>query len=111
MLGIAVSPNASQQFVGAHTRHTAPGRGDTATFDERFQVCAMNEDPCLGAAHARLLIRSLLGALCDQVERIEVLDAVAKIEEESSFTRQVGYDTVTARFLGREGARGASQRP
>ena len=52
MLGIAVSPNAREQFVGAHTRHTAPGRGDTAAFDERFQVCAKNEYACPGAAYA-----------------------------------------------------------
>ncbi len=52
MLGTAVSPNAVEQFVGAHTRHTAPGRGDTMAFDERFDVCAKNEDARLRAADA-----------------------------------------------------------
>ncbi len=52
MLGIAVSPNARENVVGAHTRHTAPGRGDTATLDEPFQVNAKNEYACPGAADA-----------------------------------------------------------
>ena len=46
---------------------------------------------CLGAAQARLILRSLLRSLCDQIETIELIEAVAEIEVESSFRRQVGY--------------------
>ena len=56
---------------------------------------------CLGAPHARLIMRSLLKALCDRVERIELLEAVPKIEVESSFERQAGYESVKVRIVGR----------
>ena len=54
---------------------------------------------CLGSQHARLLLRSLLESLCKQVERIELIDAVPRMEEESSFSRQVGYESATVRFI------------
>ena len=57
---------------------------------------------CLGAPHARLIIRCLLRALCDQVEQIALLSAVPKMEEESSFTRQVGYESVQVRIVGKQ---------
>lgn len=56
---------------------------------------------CLGAPHARLLIRSLLKALCDQVHHLELVAANPKMEHESTFTRQVGYEFVRVRFVGR----------
>ena len=56
---------------------------------------------CLGAPHARLVIRSLLKALCDQVERIELLSSEPKLERESSYERKVGYDAVNVRFVGK----------
>ena len=54
---------------------------------------------CLGAPHARLIIRSLLKMLCKRVKRIELIAAVPKIEEESSFHRQAGYDSVNVRLI------------
>jgi cytochrome P450 len=56
---------------------------------------------CLGAAHARLLIRSLLASLSRHVERVELVEATPKMEEESSFTRQVGYEAVRVRLVTR----------
>ena len=56
---------------------------------------------CLGAPHARLIIRSLLQVLCARVERVELIQAVPKMEVESSFTRQSGYELVTVRLVSR----------
>ncbi len=53
---------------------------------------------CLGAAQARLIIRSLLQSLCSQIEAIKLLEAVPEIEEESSFRRQVGYRRLQVSF-------------
>ena len=53
---------------------------------------------CLGAPHARLIIRSLLKALSVKVNSIELLSAVPRIEKEESYTRQVGYDQVVVEF-------------
>lgn len=54
---------------------------------------------CLGAPHARLIIRSLLKALCDQVQRIELISFEPRVEHEASFIRQVGYDVVNVRLI------------
>lgn len=53
---------------------------------------------CLGQHQARLIIRSLLQELCEQVERIELVEAVPEMEHESSYSRQVGYKSLRIRF-------------
>lgn len=53
---------------------------------------------CLGAAQARLIIRSLLQALCNQIEAIHLIEAIPEIERESSFERQVGFKRLRTSF-------------
>mgnify|MGYP001204953951 CR=1 FL=1 len=53
---------------------------------------------CLGAPQARLIIRSLLRALCEQVKSIELISFEPRIEKEESYTRQVGYDRVVVKI-------------
>jgi cytochrome P450 len=53
---------------------------------------------CLGAAHARLVVRGLLKCLCRQVGGIETLDAVGKVEREETYHRSLAYDSLTVRF-------------
>ena len=62
------------------------------------------EHLCLGAAHARLLLRTLLQACVDQVGRVEVLEAVERVEEEASYRRVMGYESLTVRLHPREPA-------
>ncbi|HEX5789553.1 MAG TPA: cytochrome P450 [Luteolibacter sp.] len=56
---------------------------------------------CLGAPHARLIIRSLLSALIEKVARIEIVHAVPNVEREQAYTREVGYEALTVRLSGR----------
>jgi len=56
---------------------------------------------CLGAAHARLIVRSLLQALVERVEEIRVLEAHEHVERETVYERTNGYDSLTVRFAGR----------
>ena len=56
------------------------------------------EHLCLGAAHARLIVRSLLLALTRQVATITVLEAKEHIEREASYQRSNGFETLTVRF-------------
>ena len=56
---------------------------------------------CLGAPHARLIFRSLLKSLCSQAQRLELIAAEPKLEEESSFTRKNGYESVQVRLIRR----------
>lgn len=54
---------------------------------------------CLGAPHARLVLRSLLKALCAQVQRIEILEAEEHFEVEAEYRRAVGYEALRGKFL------------
>ena len=54
---------------------------------------------CLGAPQARLVLRSLMKALCEQVERIEILKAEEHYEVEAEYRRAVGYDALTAKLI------------
>jgi cytochrome P450 len=54
---------------------------------------------CLGAAHARLIIRTLLKAVSERVERIEILSMQRNEPSVSEYLRQVGYRNLTVKFL------------
>ncbi len=56
---------------------------------------------CLGAPHARLIVRSLLQALVDRVAKITVLEAREHVEKEARSERSIGYDSLTVRFTPR----------
>lgn len=54
---------------------------------------------CLGAPHARLIIRSLLKKLAERIDAIELIDFEDNIEHEEQYTRKVGYQSLTARIV------------
>jgi cytochrome P450 len=54
---------------------------------------------CLGAPQARLVLRSLMKALCEQVQRIEILKAEEHFEVEAEYRRAVGYDALLAKLV------------
>jgi len=53
---------------------------------------------CLGAAHARLLLRSLLQTCVDRVGRLTTVAAEPRVEREATYTRTVGYESLTLAF-------------
>lgn len=53
---------------------------------------------CLGAAHARLLVRSLLKSLCELVDSIEWIDEHRKVEKEADYERINAYHTLTVKL-------------
>lgn len=53
---------------------------------------------CLGAPHARLILRTLLKLCCDRVKRIEILKAEERVEREATFQRTLGYDSLIVRM-------------
>jgi cytochrome P450 len=85
---------------------------DEAVFDEPEEI-RLHRKPnphlsfgfgphlCLGAPHARLIVRSLLEALTGRVESISVLEAKRHIEHEASYERANGYDSLTVVFKAR----------
>jgi cytochrome P450 len=58
---------------------------------------------CLGAAHARLLLRTLLQACIERVASLTLLEARERVEEEARYRRVMGYDSLTLRFTPRQG--------
>jgi cytochrome P450 len=53
---------------------------------------------CLGAHHARAIMRSFLSQISQLVDTIEVLEEVPSMEIEKDYTRQIGYDKLRVRF-------------
>ncbi len=56
---------------------------------------------CLGAAHARLLLRTLLQACVERVASFSILAAEERVENEVSYRRIMGYESLTLRFTAR----------
>jgi cytochrome P450 len=56
---------------------------------------------CLGAPHARLIVRCLLQALTGRVAKINVLEAKEHIEHEPRYERANGYDSLTVKLTPR----------
>ncbi len=56
---------------------------------------------CLGAAHARLVVKSLLQSFCETVGTIEIISEERHVEHEAAYDRANGYDSLTVRFLPR----------
>jgi len=54
---------------------------------------------CLGALHARLIVRTLLSQLCQFVEKIEIIEAVDNVEREEDYERKVGYERLVAKVI------------
>jgi cytochrome P450 len=56
---------------------------------------------CLGAPHARLILRTLLRLVCERVQSITVLHATEHVEHEATFDRTLGYDSLTVKLTSR----------
>jgi cytochrome P450 len=56
---------------------------------------------CLGAPHARLIVRSLLQALADRVATVAVLEAKEHVEHEARYERSNGFDSLTVQLTPR----------
>jgi cytochrome P450 len=56
---------------------------------------------CIGAPHARLLLRILLQQCAERVGVITVLDAKEHVENEARYQRVVGYESLTVRLASR----------
>ncbi len=53
---------------------------------------------CLGAPHARLLVRTLLEKCTQRIGSIQILDAQPRIEDEPRYQRAMGYESLTVKL-------------
>jgi cytochrome P450 len=65
---------------------------------------------CLGAAHARTVVRTLLGVLCRRIGRIELVAKRDRIEHTAAYDRPLGYESLTVRLRPRSAGDGVEQR-
>ena len=56
---------------------------------------------CLGALHTRLLTRSLLRQLAENISAIKILESRDHIEHESHYERRLGYDSLVVQMTPR----------
>jgi cytochrome P450 len=56
---------------------------------------------CLGAPHARLILRTLLQLCVDRVASIAVLHAEDRVEKETHYARILGYDSLVVKITPR----------
>ena len=56
---------------------------------------------CLGAPHARLILRTLLKLCCERVAQLEIVSATERFEHEAKFDRILGYESLTLRMVAR----------
>ncbi len=53
---------------------------------------------CLGAPHARTVMRTLLELLCRRVDRIELVSKRDRVEKTPAYERRLGYDALVVRM-------------
>ena len=56
---------------------------------------------CLGAPHARLIVRSLLKAMTDRISAVNVLSSKQHVEKEEKYQRPNGYDSLKVKLATR----------
>jgi len=53
---------------------------------------------CLGASHARLIVRTLIKTLVQQVDSIRIIDARRHVEKEAKYERSNGYESLIVKM-------------
>lgn len=101
--GVTVRPGGRVSLCWASANH------DESVFDSPGEV-RLDRKPnphlsfgfgphlCLGALHARVLLRTLLLKLTQRVATISILSATERIEKTAGYERQVGYDSLSVKF-------------
>ncbi len=56
---------------------------------------------CLGAPHARLILRTLLRLCAESLQSITVIAAQERVEHEATYDRTLGYESLTIKLVGR----------
>lgn len=54
---------------------------------------------CIGAPHARLIVRSLLQSLVQHVQTIRILKSCPRVEQEETYTRTSAYDSLHVQII------------
>lgn len=104
--GVSVEPGSlvSLCFASANHDETVFSSPEEVRLDRKpnpHVAFGFGPHLCLGAAHARLVVRSLLKGLCEQVAGITTLAMQEKVERETRYNRPLSFDSLTVRFEAR----------
>jgi len=101
--GMTVKPGerASLCWASANLDETVFEAADEIRLDRRpnpHVAFGFGAHLCLGAAHARTVVRTLLAVLCRRVGRIELVAKQDRVEHTTAYDRPLGYESLTVRF-------------
>lgn len=98
---VKAGDRASLCWASANLDETVFDAADTIRLDRRpnpHVAFGFGAHLCLGAAHARTVMRALLARLCDRVERIELVSKRDRVEHTTAYDRRLGYDALVVRL-------------
>ncbi len=100
-LQVKARERASLCWASANLDETVFEAADTIRLDRRpnpHVAFGFGVHLCLGAAHARTVVRTLLAVLCRRVGRIELIASEDRVEHTAAYDRPLGYESLTVRF-------------
>jgi cytochrome P450 len=98
---VKAGDRASLCWASANLDETAFEAADEVRLDRRpnpHVSFGFGAHLCLGAAHARTVMRTLLERLCARVSRIELVSKHDRVEHTTAYDRPLGYDSLVVRF-------------
>lgn len=101
--GMQVSPGGrvSLCWASANLDETVFEAADQVRLDRRpnpHVSFGFGAHLCLGAAHARTVLKAVLGQLCEHVGGMRVLAKRERVERTASYERPLGYDRLEVAF-------------
>jgi cytochrome P450 len=98
---VKAGDRASLCWASANLDETAFEAADEVRLDRRpnpHVSFGFGAHLCLGAAHARTVMRTLLELLCKRVGRIELVSKHERVEHTAAYDRPLGYDSLVVRL-------------
>jgi cytochrome P450 len=98
---VKAGERASLCWASANLDETAFDAADEIRLDRRpnpHVSFGFGAHLCLGAAHARTVMRTLLELLCKRVELIELVSKVDRVEHTAAYDRPLGYESLVVRM-------------
>ena len=104
--GVAVKPGGrvSLCWASANRDEAVFERPDEVQLDRKpnpHLAFGFGAHLCLGAAHARLLLRTFLQQCVERVAGVTIVQAKERVEREARYERTVGYESLTVRLTAR----------
>jgi cytochrome P450 len=98
---VKAGDRASLCWASANLDETAFEAADEVRLDRRpnpHVSFGFGVHLCLGAAHARTVMRTLLARLCARVGRIELISKRDRVERTTAYERPLGYESLVVRL-------------